>query len=71
MAAKDSPVTTPRIPAGSSEVDLRAGRRTVRLTSLDKIFWPGAGLTKRDLLQYYADVSRVELPHLRGRAMVM
>jgi bifunctional non-homologous end joining protein LigD len=71
MAAKDSPVTTPRIPASSSEVDLRAGRRTVRLTSLDKIFWPGAGLTKRDLLQYYADVSPVLLPHLRGRAMVM
>jgi bifunctional non-homologous end joining protein LigD len=71
MAAKDSPVTTLRIPAGRSEVDLRAGRRTVRLTSLDKIFWPRAELTKRDLLQYYADVSPVLLPHLRGRAMVM
>jgi bifunctional non-homologous end joining protein LigD len=71
MAAKDSAVTTPRIPAGRSEVDLRAGRQTVRLTSLDKIFWPRAGLTKRDLLQYYADISPILLPHLRGRAMVM
>jgi bifunctional non-homologous end joining protein LigD len=71
MAATRSAVKTPRIPKGQSEVDLRAGHRTVRLTSLDKMFWPGAGLTKRDLLQYYADVSPVLLPHLRDRAMVM
>ncbi len=41
------------------------------LTSLGKTFWPEAGLTKRDLLQYYADVSPVLLPHLTDRAMVM
>jgi bifunctional non-homologous end joining protein LigD len=71
MAATRGAVKMPRIPKGKSELDLRAGRRTVRLTSLDKVFWPGAGLTKRDLLQYYADVSSVLLPHLRDRAMVM
>ena len=32
---------------------------------------PRPGLTKRDLLQYYADVSRALLPHLVDRAMVM
>jgi bifunctional non-homologous end joining protein LigD len=47
------------------------GRRKVRLTNLDKVFWPEQGITKRDLLQYYADVSPVLLPHLCGRAMVM
>lgn len=47
-----------------------AGKR-VRLTNLDKIFWPDVGFSKRDLLQYYADVSSVLLPHLRDRAMVM
>lgn len=47
-----------------------AGKR-VRLTNLDKIFWPDVELSKRDLLQYYADVSSVLLPHLRDRAMVM
>ncbi|MBA3259152.1 MAG: hypothetical protein H0T68_06785, partial [Gemmatimonadales bacterium] len=50
---------------------LRVGRRTVQLTNLDKLFWPELGLTKRDLLQYYADVSSALLPHLRDRAMVM
>ena len=43
----------------------------VRLTNLRKIFWPELGLTKGDLLQYYADVAAVLLPHIRDRAMVM
>jgi bifunctional non-homologous end joining protein LigD len=50
---------------------VRAGTHVVQLTNLDKIFWPELGLTKRDLLQYYADVSSVLLPHLEDRAMVM
>jgi bifunctional non-homologous end joining protein LigD len=50
---------------------VRAGRHAVQLTNLRKIFWPELGLTKRDLLQYYADVSFVLLPHLKDRAMVM
>jgi bifunctional non-homologous end joining protein LigD len=60
-----------RIPKDRSDADLRVGRRTVTLTNLDKVFFPEAGLTKRDLLQYYADVAPVLLPHLRDRAMVM
>ncbi len=43
----------------------------MRLTNLNKPFWPELGLVKRDLLQYYADVAPVLLPHLRDRAMVM
>jgi bifunctional non-homologous end joining protein LigD len=52
-------------------VEVRAGERAVRLTNLRKVFWPALGLTKRDLLQYYADVAPALLPHLRDRAMVM
>ena len=62
---------SPRIPTGPDEVTLRPGRRSVELTNLGKVFWPEAGYTKRDLLQYYADVSPALLPHLRDRAMVM
>jgi bifunctional non-homologous end joining protein LigD len=43
----------------------------VKLTNLQKIFWPQLGLTKRDLLQYYLDVAPWLLPHIRNRAMVM
>ncbi len=60
-----------RIPPNVENVTLRLGRHAVQLTNLGKIFWPELGLTKRDLLQYYADVSSVLLPHLRDRAMVM
>jgi bifunctional non-homologous end joining protein LigD len=58
------------IPATENAV-VRAGDRAVELTNLNKVFWPESGLTKRDLLQYYADVSAVLLPHLADRAMVM
>jgi bifunctional non-homologous end joining protein LigD len=51
--------------------EIEVGDRKVQLTNLQKVFWPKLGLTKRDLLQYYADISPVLLPHLKGRAMVM
>ena len=60
-----------RIPSRADDVALRLGRRTVELTNLGKLFFPEAGYTKRDLLQYYADVSSALVPHLRDRAMVM
>jgi len=59
------------IPKNQKEADLRVGRYKVKLTNLQKLFWPKPGITKRDLLQYYADVSSVLLPHLKDRAMVM
>ena len=59
------------IPTGVPQAEIALGRRTVRLTNLQKIFWPELGLAKRDLLQYYADVSPALLPHLVDRAMVM
>lgn len=60
-----------QIPADTNEVIVRLGEREVRLTNLRKPFWKKLGITKRDLLQYYADVSPWLLPHLADRAMVM
>jgi bifunctional non-homologous end joining protein LigD len=57
--------------ADDTDAELTIGGRTVRLTNLRKVFWTESGITKRDLLQYYADVSPYLLPHLRDRAMVM
>lgn len=45
--------------------------RSVQLTNLDKVFFAEAGFTKRDLLQYYADVADLLVPYLTGRAMVL
>jgi bifunctional non-homologous end joining protein LigD len=63
---------TPRLAIPNTEdATVRAGTHVVQLTNLDKVFWPELGLTKRDLLRYYADVSTALLPHLEDRAMVM
>src|SRR5438034_9407624 len=59
------------IPTDQDNAVLTVEGREVRLTNLRKIFWSGLGLTKGDLLQYYADVAGVLLPHIRDRAMVM
>jgi bifunctional non-homologous end joining protein LigD len=63
----------PRIvlPRDVDEVEVRDGACVLRLTNLRKPFWPDLGLTKGDLLQYYADIAPVLLPHVRDRAMVM
>jgi bifunctional non-homologous end joining protein LigD len=65
-AAKPVKRTKPHI-----EPVMRFGSREVQLTHLDKLFWPDDGITKRDLLQYYLDISAALLPHLKQRAMVM
>src|SRR5262245_27358335 len=59
------------IPRDQDNVVLTVGGKEVRLTNLRKIFWPELKLTKGNLLQYYADVAGVLLPHIRDRAMVM
>jgi bifunctional non-homologous end joining protein LigD len=50
---------------------IRTGGQVIQLTNLQKRFWPDEGITKRDLLQYYADIAAVLVPHLVDRAMVM
>lgn len=59
------------IPRDDNDVELTVGGKRVKLTNLDKIFWPEKKIIKRDLLQYYAAMAPVLLPHLRDRAMVM
>ncbi|HZM49289.1 MAG TPA: hypothetical protein VFE68_02305, partial [Vicinamibacteria bacterium] len=59
------------LPRDVDNVEVRLGPRSVRLTNLRKLFWPELGITKGDLIQYYADVSPWLLPHIHDRAMVM
>ena len=60
-----------RIPRDTDDVVVLAEGREVRLTNVNKVFWAEEGYTKGDLLQYYADVSKWLIPHVRDRAMVM
>ena len=41
------------------------------LSNLDKTFFPEPGYTKGDLIQYYASVADILLPHLAGRPLSM
>ena len=50
---------------------IRKGKRVLRLSNLDKPFWPDEGITKGDLLAYYRDVAPVVVPHLRDRPFTM
>ena len=45
--------------------------RPLRLTNLDKVYFPDEGYAKGDLIQYYASVAPVLLPHLAGRPISM
>jgi len=54
------------IPRGQDNVVLTVDGKDVRLTNLRKIFWPELGLTKGDLLQYYATMADVLLPLQRA-----
>ncbi len=46
-------------------------QRRVKLTNLNKIYWPEEGYTKGDLIEYYAAVAEVMLPLLADRPVVL
>ncbi len=45
--------------------------RELRLSNLDKVFWPEEGYTKGDLIAYYYNVAPLLLPYLAGRPLTM
>jgi bifunctional non-homologous end joining protein LigD len=45
--------------------------REIRVTSLDKVYWPDDGLTKGDALAYYRQVASTMLPYLRDRPLTL
>jgi bifunctional non-homologous end joining protein LigD len=53
------------------ETEIHKGKRILRLSNLDKVFWPDEGITKGDLLAYYRDVAPILVPHLKTRPFTM
>ena len=63
---------TPRsAPRGADRDGDPPGKKVLRLSNLDKVFWPDEGITKGDLLAYYRDVAPVLVPHLRDRPFTL
>ncbi len=50
-------------------VQVRVGGRTLKVTNLDKVLYPQAGLTKRDVIDYYVAIAPAILPHLHARPL--
>ncbi len=45
--------------------------RHLELSNLDKVLWPETGTTKGEMLNYYARITPVLVPHLTGRAVTL
>jgi bifunctional non-homologous end joining protein LigD len=84
-ARRKTPSSTPQdeiesvllqLKGSANKVDLSVGGARIRLTNLDRVYWPAAArgksaITKRDLIGYLARVSPYMLPHLRDRPLTM
>jgi bifunctional non-homologous end joining protein LigD len=45
--------------------------RQLSLTNLDKVMYPATGFTKGQVIDYYARIAPVMLPHLKGRPITL
>jgi bifunctional non-homologous end joining protein LigD len=53
------------------DLELTVGRRRVRVTHPDRVLFPGDGVTKGDLAEYYAAIGDAIVPHLRDRPFTL
>lgn len=53
------------------EVAVRVEGRTVKLTNLEKVLYPGFGFTKGEVIDYYTRIAPVLLPHLKDRPVTL
>lgn len=52
-------------------VAVEIGGRRLLLRNLDKVFYPAAGFTKADVIDYYVRIAPAVLPHLRDRPLTL
>jgi bifunctional non-homologous end joining protein LigD len=52
-----------------NEIRVDVEGRTLKLSNLDKVLYPRTGTTKGEVLNYYAQIAPVLLPHLAHRAV--
>lgn len=52
-----------------NDIVTRVGDRTLTLTNLDKVLYPSVGFSKAEVIDYYARIAPVMLPHIRDRVM--
>ena len=55
--------------ATKEKSEIKIGKHVVSITNRQKIYWPGEGFTKGDLIDYYDKVADYILPYLKGRCL--
>lgn len=58
-----------RIARARNNDSVEIAGRTLKLTNLDKVFWPRQGYTKRDLIAHYVRFGELIVPYLRDRPL--
>jgi bifunctional non-homologous end joining protein LigD len=66
---KGAPLVVRKTAANSAEATVEG--RELKLSNLTKLLYPQARLAKRELIDYYAAIAPVLLPHLKGRALTV
>jgi bifunctional non-homologous end joining protein LigD len=51
--------------------EIRKGKRVLKLSNVEKLFWPEEAITKGDLFSYYQSVAGALVPHLKDRPFTM
>src|SRR3954470_8519523 len=57
--------------ATRTETELKIGGKPLKVSNLDKVFYPKVGFTKGQVIDYYVRVSKWLLPHLKDRALTL
>jgi bifunctional non-homologous end joining protein LigD len=57
--------------ASGPTVSVAVGGRTLTLSNLDKVLYPATGLTKAGIVDYYARIAPLMLPHLHERPLTL
>ncbi|WP_143310566.1 DNA ligase D [Chitinophaga vietnamensis] len=65
VAVKPAPVTS--LPEDEKQATLKVNHHLLKFTHLDKVYWPGEGITKGDMINYYASIADYILPYLKNR----
>ena len=58
-----------QVPRNEAIIDIEG--KQLRVSNLDKVLWPEVGFTKGQMIDYYARIAPVLLPHLKGRPLTL
>jgi bifunctional non-homologous end joining protein LigD len=59
----------PLLPSDATELTLTIDGRSLKFTNVKKVFYPAEGYTKGDVINFYAAVAGLLVPHLQGRPL--